>query len=392
MTILSCSPVAYEPNEERVMDPKGLPFPRGTTISTVADSCPAVRAYEALRVAEVEFGSAIEAGAALFGRDYRAAMEIAEAFSHTKPRSRAGAALHLRHVARVRISPKALDGVLAPQEIAQEAGALADMLDQDGPLAAPLVDRLAALHEACWRHPMLCEYGPGEPWRTRIWQSVAAALEWAAPGRVVRPQRPAVIAPSSGATEQDPALRAHALWRRLDAEFGADVAGDLLDGPAKRAAMAQVDAANAAFVAAVPKTRQGALTKLHRLARLADKVAAFEAPKADSPDLADWTAAVALAPITERLCEALRANEPGPQFAADLRDAIRVCESTLDRSHAVRTSLDTIAKWALRPRRATAHDTGRQSCEDELPARKEASRTSGTNPKSTYTGRDDVRS
>jgi hypothetical protein len=372
--------VAWERIVETAMNSENPPFPQRIAVPTIADSCPAVQAYEALAVAEAEFGRAIDAGAALFGPEYRAGIEIAEAFSRTKPRTRAGAALHLRRVARETIPPKGLDGVLAPRAIAQEAGALADLLDQDGPLTTQLVDRLAALHATCWRHPALGEYGPGQPWRTRIWQSVAAALEWAAPKRVRRPQRPPVRVPMPDLAETDPAIRAHAVWRRLDADFGADVAGDLLDAPAKREALGRVDAANAAFVAAVPSTRQGALTKLHRLAGIAAQVAAMEAPAADSPDLADWSAAAQLAPIVARLCDALRADEPGPQFAADLKAAIRICDSGLDPSHTARTLLDTVGKWALRPRRATTHDTVRQSCEDKSPASTEASRTSTTIP------------
>src|SRR5690606_28199894 len=92
------------------------PFKRKPTVlpdihpSAAAERCPAVRAFEALRVAEAEYGRALCGGAGLFGPHHGAAIDAADDFSRAVPTSRAGAVLHLRTVARENVPPKAADG------------------------------------------------------------------------------------------------------------------------------------------------------------------------------------------------------------------------------------------------------------------------------------------
>ena len=317
-----------------------------------AERCPAVRAFEALRVAEAEYGRALDAGAGLFGPHHDAALDVADDFSRAVPTSRAGAALHLRNVARVRVALKDVDGALAPLPIAQEAASLADAIEAAGPLPA-LAERLGALHDACWAVP---ELGYGKPWRSRVWRSVAAALEWAAPARVRRPQRPAVAAPAPDPAEPDPAVRAYAAWQRASDEFAADSEADLLDAHARRSAIEAVEMACAAFVDAVPTTHRGALLKLRLAAKAAASMTEFEAPERDSPEAAEWAAAVAVAPELARLSRALESESLAPQFTADLARVAAIYAASMPASHAARRSIAATLRWARRPRAVAAHD------------------------------------
>lgn len=304
----------------------------------IAPLCPAVAAYRRYENACNDHRAAVQAGESLHGPSYDVATDRADELSRAIPRTADGALLHLSNVAGPSPIVLVAYGVYAPPAIADEARRLAELLPSEGRSPA-FLDALEALHARC-REEL-------EP-RSRVWRSIAAALEWAAPERVVRPEIAPEPVPALRVGEADPAVLAHHAWATFSEWLAA----------AYRAGQAELEGENGrkqealsyAFADAVPNSRVGALLKLSHAAAPAEHIAGLDDPSGEFHR--EWLAMRSIAPELRTLVDEIASADPAPNFVQRLAQVSRVCVSELPEDHALRRAVTATLAWASRPRAA----------------------------------------